>query len=178
MKKPGKNKNLLGGNIKPSFNDALKNTIRKHLEDTGQVDPNAEKKELQLSVPILKGNARCVPVGTILIAPGGRNEKKEMFKGKNQWIKFRCSLYEKKMLRIKAKQSGLSLSEFCRRSIYEKEIKERLSDDQIEIYKTLAKFHNNFKSIGNMFRKKDPKLSKEVYALANAIKSHLQNLNR
>ncbi|SFF71448.1 MULTISPECIES: hypothetical protein [Salegentibacter] len=56
MKKPGKNKNLLGGNIKPSFDDALQNTIRKHLEDTGQVNSNAEKKEVELSVPILKGN--------------------------------------------------------------------------------------------------------------------------
>jgi hypothetical protein len=117
-------------------------------------------------------------VGTILITPDGRNEKKERFKGKSEWIKFRCSIYEKKLLKIKAKQSGLTLSEFCRRAVYEKEIKERLSDDHIAIYKTLVKFHNNFKSIGNMFSKKDPKLTREVYALANAIKTHLQNLNR
>ena len=137
-----------------------------------------DKKELILPVTQLEGNARCVPVGTILITPDGRNKKKERFKGKSEFIKFRCSIYEKKMLRIRAKQSGLSLSEFCRRAIYEKEIKERLSDDQIEIYKTLLKFHNNFKSIGNMFRKKDPKLTNAVYKLADEIKSHLQNLNR
>ncbi|MCM4156890.1 hypothetical protein DHD80_12845 [Gramella sp. AN32] len=82
------------------------------------------------------------------------------------------------MLRIRAKQSGLSLSEFCRRAIYEKEIKERLSDDQIEIYKTLLKYHNNFKAIGNMFRKRDPKLTSAVYKLADEIKIHLQNLNQ
>ncbi|WP_424495332.1 mobilization protein MbpA [Salinimicrobium sp. GXAS 041] len=123
-------------------------------------------------------NSRCVPVGTILITPDGRNEKKERFKGKSQHIKFRCSIYEKKLLKIKAKHSGISLSEFCRRAAHEKEIKERLSEDHIEIYKTLSKFHNNFKSIGNMFRKKDPKLSREVYKLADEIKTHLQNVKR
>ena len=58
--------------------------------------------------------------------------------------------------------------------LLEKEIKERLSDDHIEIYKTLHKFHNNFKSIGNMYRKKNPKLTREVYGLANLIKAHGQ----
>ena len=136
------------------------------------------EKEQSSTLTILESNSRCVPVGTFLISPDGRNEKKERFKGKSDCIKFRCSIYEKKLLKIKAKHSGLSLSEFCRRAIYDKEIKERLSDDQIEIYKTLSKFHNNFKSIGNMFRKKDPKLSRAVYELADKIKAHLQNIKR
>ncbi len=137
-----------------------------------------EDKELIIPVTDLEGNARCVPVGTILITPDGRNEKKERFKGKSEFIKFRCSMYEKKMLRIRAKESGLTLSEFCRRAIYEKEIKERLSDDQIVIYKTLLKYHNNFKAIGNMFRKRDPTLRNAVYNLADEIKKHLKNLNQ
>ncbi|WP_232228851.1 mobilization protein MbpA [Salegentibacter sp. T436] len=178
MKKPGKNKDQLEGKSKITWEEALANTKRQYIIKYGRRDQKAEleKKELKLSVPTLEGNARCVPVGTILIAPGGRNEKKERFKGKSQWIKFRCSIYEKKMLRVKAKQSGLTLSEFCRKAIYKKGIKERLSDDHIEIYKTLHKFHNNFKSIGNMYRKKDPKLTREVYDLANLIKAHLEKL--
>ena len=178
MKKPGKNKEQEGGRSKISWEEAMANTKRHSDKMYGRIDQKAEleKKELKLSVPTLEGNARCVPVGTILIAPGGRNEKKERFKGKSEWIKFRCSIYEKKMLRIKAKQSGLTLSEFCRKAVYEKEIKERLSDDHIEIYKTLHKFHNNFKSIGNMYRKKNPKLTREVYGLANLIKAHLEKL--
>ena len=137
-----------------------------------------EEKELLISATDLEGNARCVPVDTILITPDGRNEKKERFKGKSEFIKFRCSLYEKKMLRIRAKESGLTLSEFCRRAIYEKEIKERLTDEQIEIYKTLVKYHNNVKTIGNMFRKKDPTLTRAVYNIADEIKNHLKNLNQ
>ena len=112
-----------------------------------------------------------------MIAPHGRNEKKERFKGKTSLVKFRCTLYQKKLLNIKAKRSGLSLSEFCRKSAMDLPINERMSDDHIAIYKDLVKFHNNFKSIGNMFRKRDPRLSTEVYKLAEAMKQHLKKLD-
>lgn len=125
----------------------------------------------------LSSNSRCVPVGTKMNAPGGR-KKKEMFKAKRETVKFRCSVFEKKLLVVKAKRSGLSLSDYCRKVAAEKEIKERLSEDHLEIYKSLLKFHNNFKSIGNMFRKKDPKLSTEVYNLASEIKLHLQKIKK
>ncbi|NJY64152.1 hypothetical protein HC174_15520 [Salinimicrobium sp. CDJ15-81-2] len=101
-----------------------------------------------------------------------------MFKAKREFVKFRCSVYEKKLLYIKAKRSRLSVSEFCRRSIFDLEIKERLSDDHIEILKTLSKYHNNFKSIGNMFRKKDPRLTAAVYALADEIKQQLEKVQK
>lgn len=120
--------------------------------------------------------ARCVSVDT-KTAPGGR-KKKEVFKAKRELVKFRCSVYEKKLLQVKAKRSGLSLSEYCRQVAGEKDIKERLSEEHWEIYKTLMKFHNNFKSIGNMFRKKDPRLSKAVYTLADEINIHLQKINK
>lgn len=121
--------------------------------------------------------ARCVSVDTKTTAPGGR-KKKKVFKAKRELVKFRCSVYEKKLLQVKAKRSGLSLSEYCRQVAAEKDIKERLSDDHWEIYKSLVKFHNNFKSIGNMFRKKDPRLSKAVYTLADEINIHLQKINK
>lgn len=138
-----------------------------------QLDPSKEEHPSNNT----NSNARCVPVGTKMIAPGGR-KKKEMFKAKRVFVKFRCSVYEKKLLQVKAKRSGLSLSEFIRRVALEKEIKERLSEDHQEIYKSLVKFHNNFKSIGNMFRKKDPKLSETVYKIAADIKLHLQRVEK
>ena len=84
---------------------------------------------------------------------------------------------EKKLLKNRAKRSGLTLSEYLRRVAFEKKITERLTEDEILIYSTLVKFHNNFKSIGNMYRKRNPKLTEEVYRLANEIKSHLQKLS-
>ncbi|MGB7786933.1 MAG: mobilization protein MbpA [Salinimicrobium sp.] len=123
-------------------------------------------------------NSRCVSVDTFWTAPDGRTKKKERFKAKKELVKFRCSIYEKKLLQVKAKRSGLSLSEYCRKVAAEKDINERLSDEQMEIYRTLVKFHNNFKAIGNMFRKRDPKLSTAVYVLADEIKLHLQQIKK
>ena len=123
---------------------------------------------------IVGRNSRCVSVDTFLFAPLGRKEKKRVFKAKSELVKFRCSVYEKKLLNIKATSCGLTLSEYMRRSLFEKEITERFTDEHIEIYKMLLKYHNNFKSIGNMYRNRNPKLTQEVYGLANEIKSHLK----
>ncbi|WP_313792119.1 mobilization protein MbpA [Croceivirga lutea] len=97
---------------------------------------------------------------------------------KKEFVQFRCSVYEKKLLRVKAKKSGLSISEYCRRAAFNDRIVERLSEEQIEIYKMLSKYQNNFKLIGNMFRKRNPKLSDEVVRLANEIRQHLLNFRK
>lgn len=94
---------------------------------------------------------------------------------KKQVIIFRCTNYEKKLLKVKAKRAGLTLSEFCRKSANEKVIKERLTDDQIDHYKMLIKYHNNFKAIGNLIKNKHPNLYEKVYQTAQEIKQHLQN---
>ena len=54
------------------------------------------------------------------------------------------------------------------------EITERFTEEHIELYKMLIKYHNNFKSIGNMYKKRNPKLTETVYGLANEIKGHLK----
>ncbi|MEO1013191.1 MAG: mobilization protein MbpA [Bacteroidota bacterium] len=97
---------------------------------------------------------------------------------KKEFVQFRCSVYEKKLLRVKAKKSGLSISEYCRRAAFNDRIIERLSEEQIEIYKMLFKYQNNFKLIGNMFRKRNPKLSDEVVKLADEIRQHLLNFRK
>ena len=97
---------------------------------------------------------------------------------KKEFVQFRCSVYEKKLLKVKAKKSGLSISEYCRRAAFNDRIIERLSEEQIEIYKMLSKYQNNFKHIGNMFRKRNPKLSDEVVKLANEIRQHLLNFRK
>jgi hypothetical protein len=122
---------------------------------------------------VLGRNARCVSVDTFSFAPLGRKVKK-VFKGKGDLVKFRCSVYEKKLLKVKSKRSGLTLSEYIRRSLFEQEITERFTEEHITLYKMLIKYHNNFKSIGNMYKKRDPKLTQEVYDLANEIKAHLK----
>ncbi|MDO6470250.1 mobilization protein MbpA [Maribacter sp. 1_MG-2023] len=92
--------------------------------------------------------------------------------------KFRCTIYEKKLLKIKAKKSGLSLSEFCFRAAFNKEITARLTEEEIEAYKTISTFSRNFTLIGNMFRKRNPQLSHEVYALSKELKEHLNKFKK
>lgn len=110
--------------------------------------------------------------------PDANNSKKEMSTSRRHEVRFRCSLYEKKLLQVKAERSLLSRSEFCRRAVFDVEIKERLSEDHIEIYKNMVKFHNELKSIENMFRKQDPNLASVVHQLVQDIKSHLENIKK
>jgi len=39
-----------------------------------------------------------------------------------------------------------------------------------------VKYHNNFKRIGNMYKKGNPKLSEEVIQVAEEIKKHLKTI--
>ena len=161
-------------NFKP--NDDRERTLKiptKVLNQSDSIELDMERNVTENEI-IMGRNSRCVSVDTFSFAPEGRKEKKRVFKGKGDLVKFRCTIYEKKLLNIKAKQSGLSLSEYIRRSLFEQEITERFSDEHIEIYKMLIKYHNNFTSIGNMYKKRNPKLTQEVYALANDIKTHLK----
>lgn len=98
-----------------------------------------------------------------------------MKKTKKEFIQFRCGIYEKKLLKKRAKRAGLSLSEFCLNAALDVKIVEILNEEQIEFYKTLLKYSNNFTAIGNMYRKRNPKLTEEVYALSKEIKNHLNN---
>ena len=123
-------------------------------------------------------NSRCVSVDTSSPTPDGRRGKDKSFKGKAQLVKFRCTTYEKKLLTAKAKLCGLSLSEFLRRTAMEQITVERLTDEEIELYKMLVKYHNNFKSIGNMFKGKNDNLTKMVYETAKEIKEHLKKFSK
>jgi len=97
---------------------------------------------------------------------------------KRDYIKFRCSIYEKKLLRQRAKRAGISLSEYCRSSAFGNSVIERLTKEQLECYKTLVNYKNNFTRIGNMFKKRNPRLAKEVEELAGEIRAHLYNFKR
>ena len=161
-------------NFKP--NDDGERTVKiptEILSQSDSIELDMERDVTENEI-IVGRNSRCVSVDTVSFSPEGRKEKKRVFKGKDDLVKFRCSVYEKKLLNIKAKRSGLTLSEYVRRSLFEQEITERFSDEHIEIYKMLIKYHNNFKSIGNMYKKRNPKLTETVYNLANEIKAHLK----
>ena len=96
-------------------------------------------------------------------------------KMKREFIQFRCSIYEKKVLKKRAERAGVSLSEYCRSSAFGNSLMERLTPEQLECYKMLITYKTNFKRISNMFKRKDPKLAWEVEQLADQIRNHLFN---
>jgi len=165
------------------FNLKSKDKKEQYVEIPNDVINHSDSMELEFNDTssktkmVLGRNSRCVSVDTFLFTPLGRKEKR-VFKGKGDLVKFRCSVYEKKLLKVRAKRSGLTLSEYIRRSLFEKEITERFTDEHIELYKMFIKYHNNFKSIGNMYKKRNPKLTETVYDLANEIKEHLKNFQK
>jgi len=55
---------------------------------------------------------------------------------------------------------------------------ERITPEQLEAYQLLVQFKNNFTRIGNMFRKRDPKLAAAVEDLAEEIRTHLKNFKK
>ena len=87
---------------------------------------------------------------------------------KKEFVQFRCSIY----------RSGLSISEYCRRAAFDDRIIERLTQEQIEMFKMLSRYETNFKLIGNMFRKRNPKLADEVVQLASEIRRHLLSFRK
>ena len=97
---------------------------------------------------------------------------------KKEKIEFRCTRLEKKIFKKKANLAGLTLSEFCRKSVNEQKIINRLTEQEITFYKMLIKYSNNFTSIGNMVKNKDPNLSKEVYKIVKEFKFHLASFKK
>ena len=97
---------------------------------------------------------------------------------KREYIQVRCSIYEKKLLQRRAARAGISLSKYIRNTAFDKNIVERITPEQVETYQMLVQYKNNFTRIGNMFKKRDPKLGKNVEDLAKEIRAHLKNFKK
>ena len=85
-------------------------------------------------------------------------------------VKVRFTVPEKKRVELKAKKAGLSMSEFMRRLPDSRNIKSRLTPVQQDLLKQLIQEANRWQSISNMFKKKDPNLSKSVENLVREFR--------
>ncbi|WP_081212300.1 mobilization protein MbpA [Salegentibacter sediminis] len=97
---------------------------------------------------------------------------------KREYIQVRCSIYEKKLLKRRAARAGISLSEYIRAAAFDRNIVERITPEQLQSYQMLVQYKNNFTRIGNMFKKRDPKLANAVESLAREIREHLKTLKK
>jgi len=98
--------------------------------------------------------------------------QKETMK-KNITIKIRMTIPEKRRLDYKATSAGLTRSEFIRRCIDHRVIKERLTEEEINTLNLLKTDNLRWQKIGNMFGKRDPRLRDEIVALKDEFKSIL-----
>lgn len=88
-------------------------------------------------------------------------------------IKFRCTMLEKKAIEKQAENSGLKTAEFCRTASLRQKISYKLTPDEVEVYKLLAEYRNNFKNIGNLYREKSD-IKEEVRTLIKLLDEHLK----
>jgi len=94
---------------------------------------------------------------------------------KKEVITIRTSLIDKKLLKVMAKDAGLSLSKYLVKAGLNQNLRSRLTEEELNTYKSLVKFHNALTSTSNLFKKKDPRLNHEIQLLVAEIKLHLKN---
>ncbi|RXG24304.1 plasmid mobilization protein [Leeuwenhoekiella aequorea] len=90
-------------------------------------------------------------------------------------IILRTTLIDKKLLKVMAKDAGLSLSKYLIKAGLNKNLRSRLTEDELETYKSLVKFQNGLTSTGNLLKKKDPRFNQELHNLVDEIRVHLKN---
>lgn len=96
---------------------------------------------------------------------------------KKHRIEIRLSKIDKLILQKKAEKSAMSLSQYVLSCALKLEMKSRLSEDEIECYKLLSKYADNFRRISNLFNLGDTDgFKKECLVASSEIRQHLLKL--
>jgi hypothetical protein len=92
-------------------------------------------------------------------------------------IEFRVTLTEHLIIKNRAEKVGCTMSEFLRNTALDYPLTYKLSLDEIEVYKQLNMFSNNFRRISNLFKFGDVTGVKETSVeTAKLIREHLNKL--
>lgn len=93
---------------------------------------------------------------------------------KNVYIKIRVSSLEKEIIKRKSEAAGVSVSEIIRGLVLNYKITQKLTTVELQCYKTLVKYSDNFRRISNGFKNQDYKLIKEeTEQTSKLIREHL-----
>jgi len=93
---------------------------------------------------------------------------------RTHYLKIRLTLLEKRLIEQKARHAGMQTAPFCRSAALRRKITFKLTPDELAHYQMLVKYHNNFKSIANLVKKRDPELAGQVATTAAEILEHLK----
>jgi uncharacterized protein (DUF1778 family) len=93
-------------------------------------------------------------------------------------IPVRVTPLQKKVIQLTAKKTGLSVSDFMRKSAMNKTVRIRFSNEELEAYKTLQEYHKHFARISNLIKSKDPQLTAEIEKTQQLIFEHLKKFEQ
>jgi hypothetical protein len=92
-------------------------------------------------------------------------------------IDFRVSYSEYLTIKNKANKAGCSMSEYIRNLAMGYDLTYKLTAEEIDVYKQLNKYADNFRRIGNLFKLGDTTGVKEVsIETSKIIREHLNKL--
>ena len=97
---------------------------------------------------------------------------------RDQSIQFMVTHLEKKAVQLNAEKLNTNVSNLCRQSLFNIRIYKPLSDDDIEVYKTLVRYKTDFDRIATYFKNSDPHFADEVLRVARELKEHLQKFKK
>ncbi|KIA92488.1 mobilization protein [Flavobacterium sp. KMS] len=96
---------------------------------------------------------------------------------KDQLIKFRVTKIESLIIKKKASNSGVSVSELMRGIALGYKLSAKLTPEEIECYQLLSKYADNFRRISNLFKLGDTTgVKQESLATSKLIREHLLKL--
>ena len=96
---------------------------------------------------------------------------------KTKKIEFRLTVIEHKIIENKAFKSGSTISEFIRNISLGYQLNNKLTQDEIDVYKSLTIYADNFRRISNLFKLGDTTGVKEAcLETATKIRIHLNKL--
>ena len=91
-------------------------------------------------------------------------------------IHLRVTPLEKKWIERSAKEAGLSVSDFLRKSALNKEVRIRFSEEELALFKMLHQYHTNFTRIGNIIRKNKGQISQHLVDEVSHLKNEIRSL--
>lgn len=108
--------------------------------------------------------------------------RKKVVTTRTEYISFRVSALEKKVIELSADDTNLSVSNFVRKAALNMKVQLRFSPEELEVYNDLHKYHDNFRRISNLVKgsnitQKD-RLLNEIEEVKELIEKHLKQFEK
>jgi len=126
-----------------------------------------QKRNPFCAIPWSMGGPYVCSINQWSLAEGGPHIKNHMEQAK---ITFSVSLIEKGLLQLRAKNCGMTMSEYSRRAILGHKIRENLTRKQMKVYKKLFRCQREFVQLAQDNLVERPELSKKYGEMAGLFK--------